>query len=66
MTGGEAQLRRYELISALIMVILGFASVPFFGAIGAAIATACAVASVNLLATFEVKRRFGFNMLKIW
>lgn len=65
MTGGEAQLRRFELISALVMVAMGFVLVPLYGAIGAAIATACSVASVNLLAAYEVKRRFGFNMLNI-
>ena len=66
MTGSEARLRQFELISALVMLVLGFTLVPLWGALGAAIATACAVGSVNLLAVYEVKRRFGFNMLKIW
>lgn len=66
MTGGEAQLRRFETISAASMLILGFILIPMFGAVGAAIATAISVASVNFLAVLEVKRRFGFNMLKIW
>lgn len=66
MSGHEKDFRNTVLISGPIAVGLGFALVPFYGAIGSAIATAVAVATQNLVAVWWVKKRLGFNTLAVW
>ena len=66
MSGYEKDFRNSVLISGPIAVGLGFALVPFYGAIGSAIATAVAVATQNLVAVWWVKKRLGFNTLPVW
>ena len=66
MSGHEKDLRNTVLISGPIAVGLAFALVPFWGATGSAIATALAVATQNLVAVWQVKRRLGFNTLAVW
>ncbi|NVK40758.1 MAG: oligosaccharide flippase family protein [Oceanospirillaceae bacterium] len=66
MTGHEKDLRNSLLIAAPLSIVLSLWLIPTYGAIGAAVATAMAIASQNLLAVFWVRRRLGFNTLAIW
>ncbi|WP_105103525.1 oligosaccharide flippase family protein [Microbulbifer pacificus] len=66
MSGHEKDFRNTVLISGPIAVGLAFALTPIWGATGSAIATAVAVATQNLVAVWQVKRRLGFNTLVVW
>ncbi|WP_346839080.1 flippase [Microbulbifer sp. SAOS-129_SWC] len=66
MSGHERDLRNTVLFSGPIAVGTAFTLVPFFGATGSAVATALAIATQNLLAVWQVKRRLGFNTLAVW
>jgi O-antigen/teichoic acid export membrane protein len=66
MTGHERVLRSNVLIGALLAVGLGLWTIPAYGAIGGAVATAVAVASQNLLGVYQVNRLLGFNTLAVW
>lgn len=66
MTGHEKDFRNVVLFSGPISVILAFALTKEFGLIGAAYATAIALAIQNLLAVVMVKKRLGFNTLNIF
>jgi O-antigen/teichoic acid export membrane protein len=66
MTGHEKDLRNVVFLSGPLAVILGLMLTPMYGTTGAAVATAIAFASQNLLAVFMVKKRLGFNTLNLW
>lgn len=66
MSGHEKELRNTTLISGPVALGLCFLLIPLYGATGAAIATAIAIASQNLIAVWWVRRRLGFNTLAIW
>ncbi|RKF13222.1 hypothetical protein DBZ36_19380 [Alginatibacterium sediminis] len=66
MCGYERELRNTVLISGPMALVLSLILVPSFGVMGSALATAIAITSQNLLAVYWVKRRLGFNTLKIW
>ena len=66
MTGHEKDMRNVVLFSGPLALILGFLLTPIYGATGAAIATAIALASQNLIAVYMVKKRLGFNTLNFW
>jgi O-antigen/teichoic acid export membrane protein len=66
MSGHEKDLRNTTLVSGVLVLVLCVILVPLIGALGGAIATAIAVATQNLLAVFWVKKRLGFNTLKVW
>jgi O-antigen/teichoic acid export membrane protein len=66
MSGHEKDLRNTTLVSGVLVLVLCVVLVPLIGALGGAIATAIAVATQNLLAVFWVKKRLGFNTLKVW
>lgn len=66
MSGHERLLRLNMLIGAVLAVGLGLLLIPQHGLIGAAVATATAVAVQNLLGVFQVKRVLGFNTLAFW
>ncbi len=66
MTGHERDLRNVVLISGPLAIAAALILTPFFGVTGAAIATALAVATHNLLAVYRVKQRLGFSTLVIW
>lgn len=66
MSGHERDLRNTVLISGPVALVLALALVPMWGATGSAIATAIAVATQNLVAVWQVKRRLGFNTLAVW
>lgn len=66
MSGHERDMRNAVLVSGLLAMAGALLLTPRFGVTGAAIATALAVASQNLLAVHLVKRRLGFNTLAIW
>lgn len=65
MSGHEKVFRNVVFFSGPISIILSFSLIPIFGVMGAAIATAIAVASQNLLAVFMVKKHLGFNPLNL-
>jgi O-antigen/teichoic acid export membrane protein len=66
MTGHEKDMRNVIFFSGPLAVVLGLALTPMYGTTGAAVATAIALASQNLLAVFMVKKRLGFNTLNLW
>lgn len=66
MTGHERQLRNNVLIGAMLGVGFGLLLIPNFGLLGAAIATAIAMAVQNLLCVYQVKKLLGFNALAVW
>jgi O-antigen/teichoic acid export membrane protein len=66
MTGHEKDMRNVVFLSGPLAVILGLMLTPMYGTTGAAVATAIALASQNLLAVFMVKKRLGFNTLNLW
>lgn len=66
MSGHEKDLRNTTLFSGVLVLLLCLTLVPIWGALGAAIATSIAVATQNLIAVFWVKKRLGFNTLRVW
>jgi O-antigen/teichoic acid export membrane protein len=66
MTGHEKDMRNSLLVVAPCSILLSLWLIPVYGAVGAAVATALAIAGQNLLAVFWVRRRLGFNTLAIW
>ncbi len=66
MTGHERDLRNVVLISGPFAIGVALILIPFYGVMGAAIATSLAVGCHNLLAAYRVKQRLGFNTLAIW
>jgi O-antigen/teichoic acid export membrane protein len=66
MTGHEKDMRNVVLLSGPLAVISGLILTPVYGVLGAAIATSLAVASQNIFAVFMVKKRLGFNTLKMF
>ena len=66
MSGHERDLRNVVFICGPMAIILALILTPLYGVTGAAVATAIALASQNLLAVGMVKRRLGFNTLAVW
>jgi O-antigen/teichoic acid export membrane protein len=66
MSGHEKDMRNVVFISGSLAVVLSLILIPLYGVTGAAIATAIALASQNLLAVYKVKQRLGFNTLNIF
>jgi O-antigen/teichoic acid export membrane protein len=66
MTGHEKDMRNVVFFSGPLALGLGLSLTPIYGPTGAAIATAIALASQNLIAVYMVKRRLGFNTLNLW
>jgi len=65
-TGHERDMRNVVILSGVLAVILAFTFTYLFGILGAAYATAIALASQNLIAAWMVKKRLGFNTLNIF
>ena len=65
MTGHEKDMRNVVFFSGPLALGLGLFLTPIYGTTGAAVATAFALASQNLLAVFMVKKRLGFNTLNL-
>lgn len=65
MTGHEKDMRNVVFFSGPLSLGLGLFLTPIYGATGAAIATAIALASQNLIAVYMVKKRLGFNTLNL-
>lgn len=66
MSGNERDMRLVTIISGCGVLITVPIFTQFFGAIGAASATAFFISLQNLLAVYFVKKRLGFNTLKFW
>jgi O-antigen/teichoic acid export membrane protein len=65
MSGHEKDMRNVVFFSGPLALGLGLLLTPIYGSTGAAIATAIALASQNLLAVYMVKKRLGFNTLNL-
>ena len=65
MSGHEKDMRNVVFFSGPLSLGLGFFLTPIYGTTGAAIATAIALASQNLIAVYMVKKRLGFNTLNL-
>jgi O-antigen/teichoic acid export membrane protein len=63
MTGHEKDIRNNMLFCGPFAIMLSLALIPFWGAIGSAIATALALSVQNLIALWLVKKRLGFSLL---
>ena len=59
MAGNERLARNNTLLAATVSLVLNVLLIPPLGALGAAIATAASIASLNLSAAYLVKRRLG-------
>ena len=66
MTGREREVLNNTLISAVVAIALGVILIPSYGLLGAAVATATAVASQNLMGVYQVRKHLGFNTLVFW
>jgi O-antigen/teichoic acid export membrane protein len=66
MSGHERDIRNITIINGIFALLLAIILTPFYGAVGAAVATSVAIASQNLMAVGMVKKRLGFNTLAIW
>jgi O-antigen/teichoic acid export membrane protein len=66
MTGHEKDMRNVVFFSGPLALGLGVVLTPIYGTTGAAVATAIALASQNLLAVYMVKKRLGFNTLNVF
>lgn len=66
MSGHERDMRNVTLVSGTSALLLAWLLTIQFGIVGAAVGTAIAVATQNLLAVYFVKKRLGFNTLAVW
>lgn len=66
MSGHERDMRNVTLISGSLALLLTWLLTAQFSVVGAAIGTAIAVATQNLLAVYFVKKRLCFNTLAVW
>lgn len=66
MTGHERDFRNIVLISGPLSIVMAITLTSQFGPMGAALATAIAMATQNLLAVYVVKQRLGFNTMNIF
>lgn len=66
MTGHEKDMRNIALFSGPLGLMLCLILIPTYGSLGAAIATAFAIGSQNIMAVYLVKKRLGFNTLNVF
>lgn len=66
MTGHERDSRTIAFIVAPSAVVAALVLTPWLGVEGAAISTAVAVSTQNILAGYFVKKRLGFSTLSLW
>ena len=66
MTGHENDMKNIRIFSLSIACLLGSILINIYGALGAAISTSIALSIQNLLASYFVKKRLGWNPLKFW
>ncbi|RJX18235.1 MAG: hypothetical protein C4575_11050 [Desulforudis sp.] len=62
MTGHEKIMRNNIFLACMVNIILNMTLVPYFGAVGAATATAATVISLNLASLYFVKRKLGVSL----
>ena len=66
MTGKERTLRNNVMITSALSLTLGLILIPVLGVNGAAITSAIAAATSNLLSWYQVKKKLGINTIKFW
>ena len=62
-TGNEDALKKSHYVGAAGVLIAGVTLIPEYGVVGGAAATACAIATQNLLTVFFVKKRTGVSVI---
>lgn len=65
MSGYEKLMRNINIIFAIINIILSILLIPRFGILGAALATALTIASMNITLAVEIHRKLSINILPI-
>jgi len=66
MSGNELKVGQNFAVGAFLSIFLGILLIPNYGLLGAAITQSTAVASLNLMGVFQVKRLFNFNVMYFW
>ena len=66
MTGHQKILKKILLLSSIIGIVCYFLMVPIWKGNGAAFAIFVTMSLQNLIATFVVKKKFGFNTILWW
>jgi O-antigen/teichoic acid export membrane protein len=66
MSGHEKDVRNTALVCGAVALMTGYVLTASFGALGAATATAIALAAGNLMNLYYVKKRLGFVTFAIW
>jgi O-antigen/teichoic acid export membrane protein len=66
LNGYERDIRNSALVSVAVVLGLAMLLIPTYGGIGAAIASAAALASINVIDAINVYRRIGVIMLPGW
>jgi O-antigen/teichoic acid export membrane protein len=66
MTGNGKFHKNNTFVSALINFVLNLLFIPFFGIVGAAVATAISLIVKNLLAVIFVRKNLGINVFSNW
>jgi len=62
MTGNERCQRNNLFFSVIVLLVLCLLLIPFYGALGGAIATLCAIATNNLLGLLQVKIKLNITL----
>ena len=65
MSGNEKVMRNVVFLSGIFSVVISFLLIPFFGVLGAAIATALSVSFQNILATIMIYRVLNIRIMKL-
>jgi O-antigen/teichoic acid export membrane protein len=66
MTGLEKIHMKNVTLAAVLSVVLGWVTIPYIGALGAAIMVACSMVTRNLLSWYFVKKKLNINTLNIF
>jgi O-antigen/teichoic acid export membrane protein len=66
MTGHQKIFRNNVLIASIFALLISFILIPEYGALGAAISTALALSTSNLLSWYKIKKIFNINTLNVF
>ncbi len=65
MTGHERLIRNIMVVAGTINIALNVILIPYFGALGAAIATTASLSAMNMLSVIYVYRKLSINMIAL-
>jgi O-antigen/teichoic acid export membrane protein len=66
MSGHEKDMRNIRIVNGVLSIALALILTPWLGMIGSALSSAISLASFNLMAVGQVKKRLGFNTMSIF